>query len=211
MTQKTFHECVTMLQATFGKAEDLRIKGLWMILENEMDDAEFKAATTRIMKTFRPTSQVPFPVPADFIGKAEAKADQYIAAIAKAVSKFGAYASVDFGSDAVHETIDRFGGWQAICHWGQKEWAINEGRFKTALESALEWNDRPSTYHLCGIVEQTNGDLKHARFYRISIDHKGGAIATSDKPKLIESEIKSHENENKKLVNNLIASIGRTI
>ena len=165
MTQKVFHECVTLLQATFGKADDMRIKALFMALEDEFDDAPLRSATARILKTFRPTSQVPFPVPADFIGRPQAKADQYIAAIAKAVSKFGAYASIDFGSDAVHETIQRFGGWQAICHWTQSDWNINEGRFKAALESALEWNDRPSAYHLSGIPQVRENPLEPIGFY----------------------------------------------
>jgi hypothetical protein len=92
-----------------------------------------------------------------------------MSAISKIISKHGAYKSVDFGSDAVHDTIDRFGGWVAVCGWSQEEWNINEGRFMAVLKSSLKFNGKNQTRYLCGVFEKTNGFLRQSDLISLSV------------------------------------------
>lgn len=164
MTNELFTQCIGLLQAQFGKMPDERVRGLYVALD-DLTDEQFKMAVKKIIRSFSPTSARPFPVPADFIEaagiSAEQEAKELMGLIQEAVFSVGSYRSVDFGSPELHGVIQRFGGWPAICQWDKKDWSINEGRFLTCLEHAIDNCDRGPEY-LRGIAEANNGDLKYA-------------------------------------------------
>ena len=155
---------MVVLQGVFGSVGPERTKGLFVAL-GDMQDDDMALATKRLIKTFRPTSSVPFPVPADFYDAAGKSTKHYaqelMGLIQDAVFSVGSYRSVDFGSAEMHGVIQRFGGWPTICQWGQREWDINEGRFLSALEHAIECGDRGPEY-LAGIAEAHNGNRRYA-------------------------------------------------
>lgn len=175
MTLETFTSCMSILQGIFGQLEDTKVKIYHTVLSH-MPDADFEIATKRLIKTFKPTSTVQFPVPANFseaVGDTPTiKAQEYLSRLQKAVYSVGSYRSVDFGSPALHSVIDRFGGWGLICQWGQKEWDINESRFLKALEVAIEYGDVGPAY-LKGTIEATNGNLKYAQLTHVCRDING--------------------------------------
>lgn len=163
-TQKVFAECLALLQGMFGAVAEAKMSSLAFALK-DFDDEKMKIATSKLITSFRPTSTVPFPVPADFIEaagvSAEQEAKELMGLIQEAVFSVGSYRSVDFGSPELHGVIQRFGGWPAICQWDKKDWSINEGRFLTCLEHAIDNCDRGPEY-LRGIAEANNGDPKYA-------------------------------------------------
>lgn len=175
MTKEVFSECMVILQGVFGSIESERSKGLFVALI-DMSDKDIKLATKRIIKVFRPTSTVPFPVPSDFYdaaGKsAKNTAHELMGLIQDAVFSVGSYRSVDFGSPELHGVIQRFGGWPTICQWGQREWDINEGRFLAALEHALSCEDKGAQY-LVGIAEAQNGNGKFSGLCYVSRNESG--------------------------------------
>lgn len=179
MTDKTFLECMALLQSSFGQAETGRIKALRFAL-GEMDDQELSASTRAVIRSFKPTASCPFPVPADFLvfsdGTEEDRANSVFQGIMAAVHKVGGYKSVSFGSDAVHGVISRFGGWTAICGMTQAEWDINEGRFLSALKSALRHDTGYSGEHCAGIIERTNGYLRPSDLVTFSVKANGRLV-----------------------------------
>jgi hypothetical protein len=164
MDNKTFFECMTLLQSVFGKLPDDKSRAYYTILRSIPDDA-FKNACGEIVKTFKPTSSASFPVPSMFFeycgGNRELKAEHAIKQIVLCVRKYGAYRSVDFNDSAVHETINRFGGWPVICGWTKEDWNINEGRLKTSLVAAYQYGSVPCG-RVIGIAEKINGYLRDA-------------------------------------------------
>jgi hypothetical protein len=192
MKKEIFAECIGFLQAQFGKADDDRVKGLYMALKN-LTDEQMRDATKRILKGFAPTSACPFPVPSHFITASgsgpKTKAQNLMAMLSAAVHKVGAYRSVDFGSPTLHAVIKRFGGWPAICRWGQDEWNINEGRFLAALENAVDYDENGGD-HLAGIYELQNGNV--TELMRLGYDEQNRIIAVPGKP-AIEDKTPSRE------------------
>jgi hypothetical protein len=87
----------------------------------------------KVVETFTPTAQVPFPVPATFLKAAgedpQSRARAAVGAVIAAAAKLGPYRSVSFGDPALHATIQRFGGWVEVCGWSQEDWKYSEKRF----------------------------------------------------------------------------------
>ena len=169
MTMEIFSKCYGFLQATFGKQKPELLKAHAEILK-DLDDETLLRATKGILKNFTPTAACTFPAPAHFFEYSgndnSSNAQELIGMVRKSVRTCGAYMSMDFGSPALHSVIDRWGGWEKICDWGQEEWDINEGRFRVALESAINSGDI-GPERLKGIHEKENGYLLPAYFIKV--------------------------------------------
>jgi len=159
MNEKLFKTEFTGLQKYFGHhVEEMVYKIYWHGLQR-MPDGAFNMAIRNIIKDFRPTSQVPFPLISDFLkycGVAgEIRAQKVVTILIKAITEVGAYESVDFRDPYLHLTIIRFGGWPAICTWDSKEWDINYQRFIEAYKTVMLYGECSSS-HLIGITEREN-------------------------------------------------------
>lgn len=199
MNSNVFTKCMIALQGVFGKIDDSKTKLYFSVLSS-MSDSDFESATKKLITTFKPTSTVPFPVPAHFMdasgNTATTKAQDYMALLQKAIYSVGSYRSVDFGCPELHGVIERYGGWVEICKWTQKEWDINENRFTRALEIALEHNDKGSDY-LRGIVETENSNQKYSQLTHVKRSKNGEIfIARGKHPDTVIRQIKNVEANN---------------
>lgn len=158
MTEKVFKIGILFLSETYGKKlKDEIIEVYWGILKDYSGE-EFKKMLENIVKTFIPTSQVPFPLIPHFlgaIGAAGASRSQLaVMAVKTALEKYGAYDTVSFGDPAIHETIRQFGGWIEFCNLPADWWQFNEKRFSQIYEAAQKYNS--GINKLCGIFELEN-------------------------------------------------------
>lgn len=179
MTEKVFTSAMALLQAQFGKVEPVKYRIYWDMMKHDFEDAEFMTSVGKLLKTFIPTSTVPFPTIAHFqqtIGRDEnTKAQRIMAEIVSAIHSAGAYRSVDFGR-AVNSVISRYGGWVNLCGWTQKDWSINEGRFMESIKSALAWGADGPDY--CGGIvarESTDGRIELFRS-RVALELTGDTV-----------------------------------
>jgi hypothetical protein len=201
MTKETYCENMGLLQTVFSAISEEKFKTYWFTLK-DFEDGQMKTATERLVKTFRPTSTVPFPCPSDFIEaagiSAKTTAQEMMGLIQQAIYSVGSYRSVDFGSPAVHAAIERFGGWDKICNWNKNDWNINEGRFLKTLESAIEFNSNGPAY-LKGTFEAHNQNQTYADMKCIIKNQAGeimvisGRHPNSKQDRLIGSSISANE------------------
>jgi hypothetical protein len=159
MNKNLFLEGMAFLQKLYGKKlEDEIINVYWNMFKNYSDE-QFKTMQTNIVKSFVPTSQVPFPVPAQFLSAAGVSGGNRsrlaVQAVIDASNNPGPYRSVSFGDPALHETIVRFGGWPAVASWDSDKWQFVEKSFVATYEANLVFNNGPS--RLVGICEFENG------------------------------------------------------
>ena len=122
--------------------------------------AQIDEAVTRIKRTWRPSGPNPYPPICEFLSAAGVSDDggehMAIAALRTATGKVDAYNSVSFGDPALHYVIRAYGGWVALCNWGQKEWDVNEGRLREAYREAKAAKADGGN-HLAGIHECGSG------------------------------------------------------
>lgn len=196
MNENIFTQTMAMLQAYFGVKLENRVQTMYWNILQDMSDEQFKQAVTGILKSWHPTSTVPFPLVVDFRDAAglsgKASAIHAIQILKEAIIKAGPYNSVSFNDKALHVTIQRYGGWAAICYWGDQEWNINERRLIEAYEAAVEFGDSGPD-HLAGIEEIENTSREYLKYvpkplvYNL---HPGKQIESGDKKVLsIQSEI----------------------
>lgn len=123
------------------------------------DDSFMKVIENIIKSSFRPTVRNPFPLIADFLKEAgeslEDRAVNITGHVKKAISKHGAYESLDFGDSALHATIRGYGGWQQICKWTYDDWKMKETAFINSYKASTKINTSNET-HLVGIHEGNN-------------------------------------------------------
>jgi hypothetical protein len=141
MNEKTFRESMAFLQKLYGKKLETDVyKAYWNLFKGWGDD-KFKGIQNEIVKTFVPTNQVPFPVPAHFLSASgesgEHRSRLAVQAVINASNNPGPYRSVSFGDRALHATIERFGGWVEVANWDQEKWQFNERNFIACYEAAL--------------------------------------------------------------------------
>lgn len=164
-----FGKIMGLLQRQFGEIKKERMPDYFDALEF-LTNEQFEKAAKNLIFEFVPTAACLFPVPAQIIKAAsldrQSTTQELIDMLRKTIRAVGGWRSVDFGNLALHSVIDRWGGWDTICDWGQEEWDINEGRFKIALECAIKNDDRGPEY-LPGIHEKENGFLSDNYFVRI--------------------------------------------
>lgn len=159
MKKSEFLALIGLLQQTFGKVLEKSVLDLYFNLFSKYEISNFKECVEYLVVNFRPTSQVPFPVPKDFFEffgeTVEMKSKRLLGQVKKAAIDVGPYTSIDFGETALHSVISRFGGWPEVANWGQDDWKYNEGRFLAVLESALRYKeDGPE--HMVGICDHSN-------------------------------------------------------
>lgn len=158
MNEKSFKTGILFLSEAYGKKlKDEIISMYWEILK-EYSDVEFKKMLEGLIKTFIPTSQVPFPLIPHFLeavgDNVKTKAQLAVMAVKNAIAKVGPYNSVTFGDRALHETIHQFGGWVEICEWDQEKWQFNEKRFLSVYDAAC--SSGQGADRLIGIHEREN-------------------------------------------------------
>lgn len=199
MTIETFTKCTSVLQGLFGQIDDNKLKLYYSVLSH-ISDSDFETATKRLINTFKPTATVSFPVPSDFLAGAgmgaTEQAQKLMGLVTYAVKTIGSYKSVDFGSPALHSVIMRYGGWPAICAWGQTTWDVNEGRFLKAIEYAIEYGENGGD-HVAGIAEKTNDSIQYSGLTKIGRDNLGRVkiqkvntiLIPDDRPRAIKFDI----------------------
>ena len=159
MDKKLFIESMAYLERMYGKKlDEIVIRGYWNRFNNWTDE-KWKTVAARIMDTFKPSAQVPFPVMAHFIEAAgddtKTRARTVIGWVIQAITQIGAYQSVDFGDRHLHSVILRYGGWPTICAWSNDDWRMKETAFVVAYEAAVNSGD-VGPDHLVGLVEHDN-------------------------------------------------------
>lgn len=159
MDKKLFIESIAYLERMYGKKlDEVVIRGYWNRF-NGWDDDKWKLATARITDTFKPSSQVPFPVMAHFVEAAgddtKTRARAVMGWVIQAVTQIGSYQSIDFGDKCLHSVIERYGGWPTMCSWSSDDWRMKETAFVAAYEAAVSCGDTGPD-HLIGLVEKNN-------------------------------------------------------
>jgi hypothetical protein len=173
-----------------------------------MDDDTFKTSVQEIIKSFVPTTQNPFPLVSHFMkytgSDEQGSAIKAISTLKVYIRKVGRMESVNFNDNALHETVERFGGWPAVCNFSEQDWNINENRMIETYK-VMATSPRSDVSHLAGLAEKDNG---HYRVYDVNpktmqisgynrlmrgvlIETTGTAKPLFDKkeaPKLIDSE-----------------------
>jgi len=180
MENETFISCIGLLQSIFGQASPELIKYLLSKFK-DIPDETFKSAVSKIIDTFRPTSQTPFPLPAHFndaMGlSGNNRAVLAVAAVKSAGSSVGPYNSVSFGDRAIHAAINHFGGWVEVSNWHENEWKFQEKKFIEVYEANLAAGNGPE--YLPGLCEN-------------DFDLKSGLLPAERKAVFLE-KIKPHE------------------
>lgn len=129
----------------------------YAMIAPKLDDLEFREATSKVVQTFIPTSQVKFPLPPMFLDatakSGTPRAKQAISSLKYAVRRFGRYDSVNFGDSKLHQTVIFYGGWTEICKWDDREWSMKE---KSFIDTYNSMQENPKYDHLAGIHEANN-------------------------------------------------------
>ena len=178
MDSKKFIEILAVLQKYYGRVLiPEMVKFYWEALKN-LSDEDWASAAENIKTEWKPTAVTPFPLIVHFLEacnqSGKGRAEAVMQAINKAITRYGGYESVDFGDRALHATIDRFGGWAAICRWTQKEWDINEGRFREGYMYARNFKNSGPDY-VMGMFDAQNSAMGYALTApkKIMIGHEG--------------------------------------
>ena len=185
MDRKTFSEEMVKIQMAFGDVKEEKFKFYFELLREQISNEQMIKATKNLCAEFVPTAANQFPAPAHIISAAGLSsvnsAQDYITMVRHTARKVGGWKSIDFGSPALHSVIERWGGWEAISAWGQDEWDINEGRFKTVLEMALK-NGDIGPDHVRGTHEKENGYLEEKHLVKIQ-KHGGKILSITENDK----------------------------
>lgn len=144
-----------LMQGLWGEVDLSVFKFFWMRFKSTTD-GDFKAATKKVLDSFKPTSSEKFPSPSRFVellGQDEETCiNLAIGAVRKAGSTEGPYKSVSFGDRALHAAVMRFGGWPEVACWGDNEWKFREKSFIQTYKAELHANNGPA--HLMGLSEE---------------------------------------------------------
>lgn len=126
------------------KEDEVSTESLVMMADTiykNLNQDQFVYALNEIMKNWKPEYGVKFPYPADFIniskGTSEERASLAWEAVLKAISKHGAYASIDFGDQTIHRVIKLFGGWPEVCKCETEKLHFFERDFKNSYTANL--------------------------------------------------------------------------
>lgn len=161
MKEELFKKSMLYLQKLYGNVSDDLYKILWNVLKGYQEE-NFSKMVENVVKTFVPSSQVPFPLPAHFIKSIGADpkylSNIAVTAVRNAARNIGNWHSVSFGDNALHATIERFGGWIKLCEWSDQEWSYNETRFIKAYEAELMHGVENGPDKLIGVFESHNAE-----------------------------------------------------
>lgn len=175
MTEKLFIMQMALLYKYLGVEPDGEKTSLYWKLLKHMTDDDFKTALTGVMREFVPTTANPFPLVSQFLEfsslNAHGIATKAISTLKAYYRRVGRYESVSFGDVTLHAVVERFGGWPAICAFGDNDWNVNEGRMIETYKTMYQSGSVPDCDHLQGLSE------KDAGFYRVyHIDSKNSKM-----------------------------------
>jgi hypothetical protein len=142
MTHKEFLTAFMPMQKYYGKILEKEVMGIYWSRLQSFPNKVFLNMVSNLMDNYRPTSQNPFPLIANFLSSVglsgENRAQAAVTAVKNAVEKLGAWSSVDFDDPALHAVINRFGGWPEVCSWGNSgQWKFMETKFMEAYDAAV--------------------------------------------------------------------------
>lgn len=220
MNENTFKSNFVLLEKLYGKNIDVEIVKLYWNHFKSISDEKFNHICEQIRLSFVPSSTVPFPTIAHFVEISgiggENRARQAVKALVNAIWKGSAYRSVSFGDPALHETIERFGGWPHMAKNCDAEWwQFNEKNFIACYESSYQSG---ACYQLkCkGICEEENTgrlltEKQKAFAEQQKVTHYIEWVGFDENIKLLEQK----ESEGVSLitdnVNNMLENIGKII
>ena len=196
MNETSFKKVIALMESTYNNQySDTLIPFMWNDLKR-FDNQNVINACGRILQEFVPTQRAPLPLLPHFLKHLEMspedKAILAISEVKEASSRIGQYRSVSFGDEALHRTIEHFGGWVKVAIWTNDQWKYNESKFSNTYKTHMKCNFG-KTGHLPGIHEITNklggyDDKKYNRLRTV---------------KLPWSEFKSIEYKEQKLIRSL--------
>lgn len=199
MTEEKFLTGMAVLYTLYGKTLSDDALKLYRNILRKFSDEQFEKMLENITMSFKPTSQVPFPLPVHFtesIGlSSENRAQAAVTAVKNAAERWGAWSTVDFGDPALHAVINRFGGWPEVCSWGNAgQWKFTETKFMEAYEAAVVCGESASPCAGNHELENLGKDTAGWTPFKIEINKK------NIEPKSIEwiGADFSHQIENKK-------------
>ena len=148
-----FKECMAGLGLIFDKEISPALSKIyWKILE-PFTDQECEAAFNKIISSCRF-----WPKPADFLEVLQvSESDRAMGAwlkVDKAMRELGNYQSIDFGDPAIHETIERMGGWDNLGMVENKDWIWKQKEFISIYNTIRRLN--PQLGYVQGIIEKDN-------------------------------------------------------
>lgn len=216
MTEQTFKECMTILQAFSSMVEKDVYRFLWNKFKHVSDD-DFKRAADKILETYRPTSHEKFPAIERFVtalGNTEDnRINLAIGAVRKAGSTQGPYKSISFGDRALHAAVMRFGGWPAVSCWSDEEWKFREKSFIQAYKAEMTTGQGPN--HLMGLSEETfdNESFNWPIEKRIAAEKtiKPVQLQWTGYKLLIENKAEKEPLKISQEVNDIISKIGKDV
>ena len=151
-----------------GYNQNLEKTSMYWDFLKHMDEETFKTAVQEIIKSFVPTTQNPFPLVSHFMkytgSDEQGSAIKAISTLKVYIRRVGRMESVNFNDGALHETVERFGGWPAVCNFSEQDWNINENRMIETYK-IMATSPRSEITHLPGLAEKDNG---HYRIYDVN-------------------------------------------
>jgi hypothetical protein len=159
MNNKKFLESLSLIETTYNeKYKDGYINILWNRFK-EFNDMDFNSMVSGILDTFKPTVKIPLPIIPHFLECArinnEGKAVQAIEKVKQSAMNVGQYRSINFGDEALHRTIENYGGWPVVAMWGERDWQWNEKKFSDTYKAFLGCSEYTGS-HLVGLCEEDN-------------------------------------------------------
>ncbi|MGW8324139.1 MAG: DUF6475 domain-containing protein [Desulfobacterales bacterium] len=165
MKEESFKVKFAYLQKIYGKALDKDVYAMYWEQLKEYDEETFHVMVTNLVKTFIPTTQVPFPLLPHFLKACgddiDNRSQNALTALKSTIKQIGNWKSVSFGDRALHATIERFGGWIKICEWSQDNWNYNEKRFIQCYEAECRSVFSTGPDRLIGVFESHNSENMH--------------------------------------------------
>lgn len=151
----TILTCLGKLEEFFGHQLSPDVRNMYVEHLRDLSEDDFKKSVVMVMREFKPTSARPFPLVADILEMcgqdSQSKAVNVVTMVKEAAEKYGQYRSMDFGDRAIHSVIKRYGGWEKVVFWGEKDWQFHERNFIAAYKAAKAAGIGPD--HVAGLVE----------------------------------------------------------
>lgn len=156
--RKDFAELLTDALAFYGKDVSPFSLSVWWEACQGFDIEQVRKALTK--HALDPDGGQFAPKPADLVRALQGtKTDRSLVAWSKvyrAMSEVGAYASPDFGDNAIHAAVNDMGGWPKLCHISTDELPFTQKRF-CDLYRAHNASGYQEPVQLIGLHAEANG------------------------------------------------------
>lgn len=154
MTTDGFSSVLSLLEGAFRETlSDKERKAYWELLGDQPD----WAVQARAIEYARgPQARYGFPKPSDLIAQtitAEDRAELVLAVVETAMLEVGSYRDVSFSDARAHATIERLGGWPAICSMAEAEdeWKFKRREFVNCYRTLMSCREPVAPQVLIGI------------------------------------------------------------